>query len=716
MKNHNPIDSMLVVLVLLIATSVVRAQDDPYVELKYVSPVPGSKYVMPMNNIALRQGEALDAGSLRSHLLTVKSNKGDKFAGRLILSDDNRTLLFLPEEPYPLGQVVYVELQDGLKTRSGKKIKPLNFQFETTQKIIKVDRDFMKKYILDKPINLHKPVNKTVENSTTPLDNNYPEGYAFAQVLVDNSPPDGYYFYTPYNEWALFPDTDPYISIIDKYGVPVYYRKLQQAAYDLKIQPNGLLSFYSFHPYWGNIVMDSSFRFLDKFQMGNGYSYTDFHEFQMLENGHAFVMTYDAQLIDMSQIVPGGDTAAIVSGFVFQELDSDHNVVFQWRSWDHYEITETGPEVDLLDEQIDYVHGNTIEVESNTSLLISSRNFHEITKIDRNTGEIIWRLGGSQNQFDFGTDTLRFSRQHDSRRIYNGHVTAFDNGTFHPDPKFSSAVEYAINTDSMTATLVNRYRHDPDYLGTAMGNAFWTPDESIVIGWGTTLIGISEMDLQGNLLWETKFEGMSYRAYRFPWKTNYFSTEKDTLNFSYVWYQDSTQKSLEIYNPQPFDIDITSTYNMTGHFKSLDTYPVTVPAGGLATLSFRFIPDSVGTFQDILTINSDIQNDTLVQRIAQQVQLVGYSTEGQGIADKTGWNVACYPNPVKDVLKVEFDGFAPKVFIEVKGLAGNILLRKETDHTSATSIDCSQLSHGVFLITIISVESGEQHSFKIIKM
>ena len=36
--------------------------------------------------------------------------------------------------------------------------------------------------------------------------------------------------------------------------------------------------------------------------------------------------------------------------------------------------------------------------------LVSCRNLDEITKIHRTTGEIIWRWGGSQNDFIFTND------------------------------------------------------------------------------------------------------------------------------------------------------------------------------------------------------------------------------------------------------------------------------------------------------------------------
>ncbi len=61
-------------------------------------------------------------------------------------------------------------------------------------------------------------------------------------------------------------------------------------------------------------------------------------------------------------------------------------------------------------------------------ILLSFRHLNEVTKIDSSSGEIIWRLGGKQNQFTFLGDTMPFSAQHDARRIANGNLTLFDNG------------------------------------------------------------------------------------------------------------------------------------------------------------------------------------------------------------------------------------------------------------------------------------------------
>jgi len=71
-----------------------------------------------------------------------------------------------------------------------------------------------------------------------------------------------------------------------------------------------------------------------------------------------------------------------------------------------------------------------ISYDNDGNLLISSRHLDEITKINRTTGSIIWRLGGKNNQFAFPNDSLGFSHQHAIRRIGNENILLFDNGNF----------------------------------------------------------------------------------------------------------------------------------------------------------------------------------------------------------------------------------------------------------------------------------------------
>jgi hypothetical protein len=287
---------------------------------------------------------------------------------------------------------------------------------------------------------------------------------------------------------------------------------------DFKLQPNGHLTYYDRSE---NIFyeLDSSYTIVDTYECGNGYT-TDLHELLLLPNGHSLLMSYDPQVVDMSAVVPNGNVAATVSGLIIQELDRQKNVVFQWRSWDHFKITDATHE-SLTAAAIDYVHGNALEVDADGNLLLSSRHMDEITKIDRGTGEILWRMGGKNNQFVFVNDSIGFSHQHAIRRLPNGNITLFDNGNFH-SPQFSRAVEYKLDEESKTVTLVWQYRNTPDNYGVAMGYVDRLPNGNTLIGWGVSNPSVTEVNSEGMKLFELSLPDnvVSYRAYRFVWDVN----------------------------------------------------------------------------------------------------------------------------------------------------------------------------------------------------
>jgi hypothetical protein len=221
----------------------------------------------------------------------------------------------------------------------------------------------------------------------------------------------------------------------------------------------------------------------------------------------------------MSQIVREGNPRAVVTGLIIQELDLQKNVVFQWRSWDHFQITDAIA-INLAAPSVDYVHGNAIELDTDGCLLLSSRNMCEITKISRTTGEILWRWGGRNNEFTFVNDSLGFSYQHAIRRIPNGNVTLFDNGNLHPRP-FSRALEYMLDETTKTATLVWEYSNRPPAYANAMGYVQRLPNGNTLIGWGTATPTVTEVGPDGTKVFELSFEEgvFSYRVYRYEWQT-----------------------------------------------------------------------------------------------------------------------------------------------------------------------------------------------------
>ena len=338
-----------------------------------------------------------------------------------------------------------------------------------------------------------------------------PSDFPAVTVITRNDPPPLSLFLSdfPFDPAVHY---TPYLMTLDNDGAPTFIRRMPHDCFDFKQQPNGLRTYFDTGA-GCFCVMDSAMAVVDTFRCGNGYP-TDLHDFLILPDGHALLLGYDAERIRMDTVVQGGDTAAIVYGTILQELDGGKNVIFQWRSWDHFRITDAIG-IDFTKHVVDYAHTNAIELDTDGNIVISSRHLCEITKIDRHTGDILWRWGGKNNQFTFVNDMAGFSYQHQIRRLPDGHWTLFDNGNFHTPVPYSRAAEYVLDEDRKTATLVWQYRHSPDMFGQAMGSVQRFDDGSTLIGWGATNPSATLIDASGKTLLELSLPTglFSYRAF-----------------------------------------------------------------------------------------------------------------------------------------------------------------------------------------------------------
>jgi hypothetical protein len=286
------------------------------------------------------------------------------------------------------------------------------------------------------------------------------------------------------------PEVGSYFMIMDNSAVPVFYSKTQSLG---ELMCNGLFAYRLEIPGMSKkytwYLQNEDFIDIDTFQMGNGYL-ADNHDFQLLPNGHVLMLCYDSQIIDMSQIVEGGHPAANISGAVIQELDVHKNVIFQWRSWDHILVTDTYRNV--TSARFGYIHVNSIEFdETDGNIILSCRETSEVIKVSRATGEVMWRMGGKNEEFTYinehpETAPRHFKLMHDVRRHANGHLTMFDNGADKRDMErmYSRAVEYDLDEVNKTATMVWEFRHTPDILTLTGGNATRLANGNTIINWG----------------------------------------------------------------------------------------------------------------------------------------------------------------------------------------------------------------------------------------
>lgn len=711
---HKIVSFAILLYSFLIFTNNCFAQNTSIDKYQFISPIPNSSLNQPGTTIIIRDGDLINESTLANLEIIAEGSESENHKGEIILARDSKTLIFEPTIPFELGEEVFVTFLSKVTTREGRELPSIQFSFKIKDRLIDENSSNLKDRF-EHSRKIINEINIKIDSEILPSLDDLPEDFPEITITDSDNPSPGFIFMAPYS----YPSASfSYLSILDNNGVPVYYLRVPRLTADFKVQHNGSLTFYD---YASNkfIELDSSYAVIDSFACGNDYP-TDDHEFLLFPDGHSFLMSYDWQPVRMDTIVPGGDSTAIVIGLIIQELDVDKNVIFQWRSWDHFQITDATEDIDLTAHTIDYVHGNAIEVTMDGNLLISSRHLDEITKINRQTGEIIWRLGGlsaRNNDFQFINGPITFSHQHDIRELSNGNFTLFDNGNLH-NPQFSRSLEYQIDEVNMSAELVWDFNYTPAFYSPAMGSSRRLENGNTLIGWGL---------IESKTITEVKSDGLialdisladsflTYRAFKFPWRTNLFVTNPDSVFFSPVAVGDSSSIFVDVINKSSEEITITGFYNTEDSYTINHPVPFTILPFGSEQLEIKFKPTEDGFFRDTLHIRSD----TDTSRIAQILEIVGITDSIYlGIEVETSVENFLleqnYPNPfnpeTKITYSVQVDGFVNISVYNVLGeKVANLLNTNVKVGNYELTFDSSGLASGMY---IYRMESGDFVSVK----
>lgn len=400
------------------------------------------------------------------------------------------------------------------------------------------------------------------------------------KIQFFDSSSQGYYFVSPIKIGNGGPVRLPTHLILDNDGNTVYIKNFptNNQTNDFKLHANGLIS-YSVQ---GNrfYLMDSSFNIVDSLRCKNG-AITDTHDLLILPNGHFLLLGIRNVTTDLSSDkmflnngTAGSATATLQCGIV-QELDAQKNVVFEWNSKDYFAFKEVDSTRLTSTTTVDWTHCNALDLDKDGNFLLSSRHFNEITKINRTTGSVMWRLGGKANQFTFTNDSGMFLAQHDIRRISNGHITIFDNGNL---VQPATAKEYTLDENNLKATLTWRYIKNNNQFSLATGNVQRLNNGLTLVNYGfiprqATVFDI--VDSLGNKRVSMAFKDSlsTYRAFNyrnFPWTfkrpnitckivNNVYYLDAGIGHTSYLWSNGATTQSIKL--------------------DSIGNYTVLVPAG-----------------------------------------------------------------------------------------------------------------------------------------
>jgi len=529
------------ILVIITLAACTSSMQDP----QYLSPIPGADYVSPQTTIILRYGPMLSEQSVSSLQFEVNGTKSGAHVGKTILADDQKTVIFEPAQPFIPGEQVTAKI-NSLQINAAQSYSAVSFEFN-------IAINMQASSPAGSAVSTSPPAGAFPNYITLPTDIPF-----YTVMQTADTSDEGYIFVAPFY-WTES-TMGSYLLILDSNGEIVYYQSVADDlnAFDFIKQSNGLLSYFD-QKNGIYYLLDSHYKIVDSYQAANGYR-ADLHEFLILPNGYALLMANDLETVDMSKVVPGGKFDASVTGLVIQEMDPSKNVIFEWRSWDHVKFTDST--ADLAAQEIDLIHGNAMDISSDGNLLLSSRNLSEITKINLQTGKIIWRLGGKANQFDFVNDQM-FAFQHDVRQLPNGDITIFDNHGTTENPAPSRGVEYKVDETNMTVTNVWSYTHSPYVFGTYMGDVQRMSNGDNFLGWGAAydgpgyvFVSMTEVDPNNNVILEITFDQpyVSYRALRYPWQ-GYpdtlpdlaFRNDSSGLTLGYSWNGATEVASYQLY-------------------------------------------------------------------------------------------------------------------------------------------------------------------------
>jgi hypothetical protein len=311
--------------------------------------------------------------------------------------------------------------------------------------------------------------------------------------------------------------------ILDGLGEPIWFKpEPTKTAMNLRVQQykgKSVITWYEgdvLGGYGGDfVVADQSYREIARVKAGHG-EHGDLHEFLLTSRGTALVTIYSNIPFDLTSV--GGSANGQLTEGVIQEIDvPTGKVLTEWRSSKYVGLDESYlPSVKA--DVADYFHLNSVGVDTDGHLLVSSRHTWTVYKVHRQTGAILWRLGGKHSDFTI-VPGAEFSFQHDVRRHADGTLTIFDNNAAAPTATtHARPIRLVLDQGAMTARLVSEYQPDSPRVAWAMGNLEQLPDGGAFVGWGTAG-AFTEFAPDGTVRFDAALAdgSVTYRAFRAQW-------------------------------------------------------------------------------------------------------------------------------------------------------------------------------------------------------
>ncbi|MDF2635697.1 MAG: hypothetical protein K0R78_2571 [Pelosinus sp.] len=363
----------------------------------------------------------------------------------------------------------------------------------------------------------------------------------------------GFIFVAPYTSYEATMIGQTGSLIMDTYGNPVWFRPLNsiyKQNTDFRVQSykgNPILTMWegtisgtqSANPnlpagdpepgaYY--LMINQNYEVIKKITAKRDFT-ADVHEFTITDRNTALFTA--VKQVPANLTLYGGPEDGYFDNYSIQEVDlKTGKLLFFWDVLAHINPADSmvsASSATSSNNIWDCFHVNSVEEGPNNTLLISMRNMWAIYNIDKETGNILWQLGGKQSNFTFDANST-FSWQHDARHRPGNKISLFDDACCasedSPPEGPARGLILQLNLRNMTAHVYRTYYHNPNLIVSSQGNVQKLSNGNQFVGWGQESYlsefanaGNSAENPSVNFLYDMQFpnQNLSYRAFKNKW-------------------------------------------------------------------------------------------------------------------------------------------------------------------------------------------------------
>lgn len=374
---------------------------------------------------------------------------------------------------------------------------------------------------------------------------------------------------------------------------------------DIKIQQfGGGLTFSGSYPGYikGAITFDTATLqptdTLAKYKLITPYDIKEFlnlHDYEIDAQGNKLVSCQLQKKIDircLTGLEQDSARPAMVNDIII--LNQNDSIIFYWDAIKHMSPCEMKWEYRnqslMYGDVINWSHLNSLKFANDGNIIYSFRHIG-LGKINRKTGETMWKLGGkdSVNAIPLA-DTAGYYLQHNFIQREDGLYSVFSNGDGkHP---YLEALVFDIDEVKKEATLVSRYRPQPEMFSKALGSYDCLGDTCVINFGMYTQVNQSAMQEIAHILVDNKLAAIlsapsmnfAYQIHQTKWtavqRRPKIVVKKEVLYadpiaglHNYNWYKIEDSTAIPVGTGETFTPTISGKYVVeakqgTGLFKS----------------------------------------------------------------------------------------------------------------------------------------------------